>query len=225
MNLTMLLAIDTATRWTGLALYDGRSVLAEVGWRAANTQTVELAPAVADLLQRVGLQAAELMGVAVALGPGSYTGLRIGLGLAKGLALANRLPLVGVPTLDILAASLPEMAGQLVAVAEAGRSRICAARYRWQSGKGWQAQGEPAIDNWENLLANLEGPAVFAGEISPVAAKMIRATDKAFRLVPAAAAVRRAGYLAELGWQRLRRGRTDDPAQLTPIYLRDPAGN
>src|SRR5688500_6973988 len=100
----MLLAIDTATRWTGLAIHDGAAGIVDSGWRSFISQTVVLAPAVADLLQRVGLTAAALSGIAVSLGPGSYTGLRVGLGLAKGLALANQTPLIGVPTLDIVAA-------------------------------------------------------------------------------------------------------------------------
>jgi tRNA threonylcarbamoyladenosine biosynthesis protein TsaB len=216
----MLLAIDTATRWTGLALHDGAAVVVESGWRGVNTQTVELAPAVADLLRRVGLGAAELVGIAVALGPGSYTGLRVGLGLAKGLALANQTPLVGVPTLDIVAASLGEMAGQLYVIAEAGRTRVCAAPYQWKANKGWQAVATPIITGWPELLANVSGPATFAGEVTGEAARLIR--EKKLRLVSPADSVRRAGYLAELGWRRLRKGQVDDAAALVPIYLREP---
>lgn len=219
----MLLAIDTATRWTGLAIHDGRQIVAEIGWHSSNTQTVELAPAVADLLRRTDIEAADLAAVAVAIGPGSYTGLRIGLGLAKGIALANQVRLIGIPTLDILAASLPPAEGQLVAIAEAGRSRVCAGSYQWQ-GKGWQPRQQPVIESWENLLAMTEQPALFAGEINPAAAKLIRQSEKTFRIASPASSVRRAGFLAELGWLRLRRGRTDDPDRIAPIYLRDPAG-
>jgi tRNA threonylcarbamoyladenosine biosynthesis protein TsaB len=219
----MILAIDTATRWLGLALHDGRSVLAETGWRLGDTHTVELAPAVADMLTRAKLEAADLSAIAVAIGPGSYTGLRIGLGLAKGLALANQIRLIGVSTLDIVAASQTQSEGQLVAVCEAGRTRICARVFEWEPGKGWQSQGEPTIESWEDLLEMVDAPATFAGEISPAAAKMIRASEKSLALASPAASVRRAGRLAEIGWMRLRRGRTDDPADLVPIYLRDPA--
>jgi tRNA threonylcarbamoyladenosine biosynthesis protein TsaB len=218
----MLLAIDTATRWTGLALHDGSAVVVELGWRSLNTQTVELAPAVADLLRRVGVTAAALSGIAVSLGPGSYTGLRVGLGLAKGLALANQTPLIGVPTLDIVAASLGELPGQLVVVAEAGRTRVCAAPYQWRGNKGWQAKAIPTITSWPDLLQDIAEPATFAGEITPEAAKLIR--DKKLRLVSPADSVRRAGYLAEIGWKRLRKGQVDDPAALVPLYLREPGG-
>ena len=219
----MILAIDTATRWLGLALHDGQSVLAETGWRLGNTHTVELAPAVASMLERAKIDATDLSAIAVAIGPGSYTGLRIGLGLAKGLALANQTRLIGVPTLDIVAASQPQFEGQLVAVCEAGRTRICAGSYQWDKKKGWQSAGEPTIETWEDLLSNVEEPAIFAGEISEAGAKLIRASKTSFELASAATSVRRAGCLAEIGWTRLRRGRIDDPAELVPIYLRDPA--
>ncbi|HZD10970.1 MAG TPA: tRNA (adenosine(37)-N6)-threonylcarbamoyltransferase complex dimerization subunit type 1 TsaB [Candidatus Binatia bacterium] len=218
----MLLAIDTATRWTGLALHDGTAVIAEHGWRSINMQSVELAPAVDRMLARADVRADSLKGIAVALGPGSYTGLRIGLGLAKGIALAHQTPLIGVPTLDIVAAALPQMPGSLVVVAEAGRRRITAGAYAWQSSHGWQASEEPRNLTWEELLAELEPPAVLSGEISPQAIKQIRAAGKGLRAVRAVDRVRRSGYLAEVGWQRLRKGKVDNAAELTPIYLREP---
>jgi tRNA threonylcarbamoyladenosine biosynthesis protein TsaB len=219
----MLLAIDTATRWLGLALHDGRKVIAETGWESVNTQTMELAPTVAGLLHRAGLQTADLAGIAVAIGPGSYTGLRIGVGFAKGLALVNNRLLIGVPTLDILAAALPRSERPLVVVAEAGRTRVCAGFYQWK-GKGWQAVQQPEVLDWPALIEKVEPSAIVAGEVSAEAAKMIRVSKKKLLLTLAADSTRRSGYLAEIGWFRLRRGRTDDPASLAPIYLKDPAG-
>lgn len=219
----MILAIDTATRWLGLALHDGTAVLAEAGWRCQNNHTIELAPAIHRLLQRQNVAVDDLSGIAVAIGPGSYTGLRVGLAVAKGLALANRIPLIGVSTLDVVAAGVSRQPGQLVVAAEAGRTRVCTAVYRWQDGAGWQSSAAPGIDTWAELLARLEGPTSFAGEISPKAAKQIAAAAE-FRLLPPAHSVRRAGYLAEIGWRRLRRQDVDDAATLAPVYLRDPAG-
>lgn len=221
----MILAIDTATRWTGLALFDGKTIIAEQGWRGKHTQTVELAPSIAALLLKAGLDAGDLQAIAVAIGPGSYTSLRVGLAVAKGLSLAHQIPLIGVPTLDIIAASIGLRTGSLLVAVEAGRSRVVAGLYRWQENKGWQPSERPIVESWETLLFHLENPTTFAGEISPEAAKLIRASKKPFYLVPAAASVRRAGYLAEIGYQRLRRGDVDDAAALAPNYLRDPSGN
>src|SRR5512138_1031812 len=103
----MLLAVDTSTAQVGLALYDGSQVVSEYAWRSSQRHTVELAPAVAELLARSSLTMDNVQALGVALGPGSFTSLRVGLSLVKGLALARHLPLVGIPTLDILAAAQP----------------------------------------------------------------------------------------------------------------------
>lgn len=221
----MILAIDTATRWTGLALHDGLAVIAELGWQAHNTQTVELVPAIAEMLQRADMHPADLKGIAVAIGPGSYTGLRIGLGAAKGLALANHTPLLGIPTLDVMAASISRsiVAGQLMAVIEAGRTRVSAAPYRWERQR-WVAAAEPDNYSWPELLGLVSELTTFVGEISVEGMKLIR-TTKNCRMVSPAAAVRRPAFLAEIGWQRLRQDDIDDPRALTPLYFRSPEGS
>lgn len=220
----MILALDTATRWTGLALHDGKLIVAEQGWLGRHTQTIELTPALGQLLGRSGVSVSDLRAIAVAIGPGSYTSLRVGLAVAKGLSLAHQIPLIGVPTLDIMAASIGLRTGSLVVVAEAGRKRVIAGLYRWEEKKGWVASERPIIETWETLLFHLETSTTFAGEISPEAAKMIRGSKKPFYLVPAAASVRRAGFLAEIAWKQVRQGLVDDAASLSPTYLRDPSG-
>ena len=215
----MILAIDTATRWLGMALHDGTAVLAEMGSRCLNNHTIELKPNLQVMMQRANVTPADLDGIAVAIGPGSYTGLRVGMALAKGLALANQTPLLGISTLDIVAAAFGPFPGQLWVVAEAGRTRICTAPYEWQTSE------TPIIESWESLLPKLEGRVSFAGEITAQATRQIKAADRTFQVMPPATAVRRAGYLAELGWRRLRAGNVDDAQTLAPIYLRDPAGN
>lgn len=220
----MILAVDTSTHWTGLALHDGGVVIAEMGWRAVNTTTVELAPSTADLLAKTGVATADLRALVVAIGPGSYTGLRVGLGFAKGMALALNLPLIGVSTLDVIVAGFGETDRHLVAVAEAGRGRVCAATYRWYSRVGWQVKDAADTYTWPDLLAATRPQSVFAGEISLEARKAIRAAEGAFHVVSPSAGVRRAAYLAEIGYIRYRRGQIDDAATLAPIYLRDPGG-
>jgi len=225
----MILAIDTATRWLGLALHDGTAVLAESGWRCLNNHTIELTPAIQNILEQASITPTDLSGIAIAIGPGSYTGLRVGLAVAKGLALANQTPLLGVPTLDIVAAGMGPQPGKLVIVAEAGRTRVCTAVYEWQSHHGWVAAHVPTIVAWEEILPQLAdkdiGRLLFAGEISPEAAKQIRAASKEFHVALPAASVRRASYLAEIGWRRLRQNQGDDAASLAPLYLKEPDGS
>ncbi len=215
----MILSIDSATRWAGLALHDGRSIIAESGWVCHNNHTIALTPAISDMLARADLKPSDLEAIAIAKGPGSYTGLRVGMALAKGMAYANGTTLIGVPTLDIVAAGFGPMQGQLVTIASAGRTRICTAVYQWQKRRGWQSNDAPVIETWDELLDRLDAPSTIAGEITVEASKKIRTHDKKFKIASPAASMRRSGYLAEIGWRRLRRGQTDDPATLAPIYL------
>ncbi|MCZ7542092.1 MAG: tRNA (adenosine(37)-N6)-threonylcarbamoyltransferase complex dimerization subunit type 1 TsaB [Anaerolineae bacterium] len=221
----MLLAIDTATRTISLALHDGERIHAELTWRTANHHTVELSPSIMTMLAQAGLTVGDLTALAVAQGPGSFMGLRIGLGVAKGLALSRRLPLVAVPTLDIVAAAQPRTRGRLVAVLQAGRGRICWQAYTWRRGKGrtppamWRPRGKLALGGWDDLIAEVEKETVVSGEIDPEGRRRLSETDRPVRAASGALALRRAGHLAEIAWARLRADATDDPFTVTPIYL------
>jgi tRNA threonylcarbamoyladenosine biosynthesis protein TsaB len=220
----MLLALDTSTRFASLALHDGRQLWAETTWYTPDHHTTELAPQLAALLTRAGQSPNDLNGVAVALGPGSFTGLRVGLALAKGLVLAQNIPLLGIPTLDVLASAQPPPTpekGRLCAVLEAGRGRICAALYRWQT-NAWRSEGEPLLTTWEALAGVVEPPVRFCGEIDAAGGQAIRRIGAGARIAAPALSLRRAGYLADLAWRRLKRGDRDDPATLAPIYLNQP---
>jgi tRNA threonylcarbamoyladenosine biosynthesis protein TsaB len=221
----MLLAIDTATRWLGVALHDGYALKAELGWQSINRQTVDLAPTVAGIFQHTNTTPSDLTAIGVAIGPGSYTGLRVGLGFAKGMALAQQIPLIGISTLDTVAHGVGRLPGQLVVVAEAGRTRVCAGIYTYKTRKGWLPTTPPDIYSWDNLLAQLSGKTHFAGEVSDDARKLIRKQAQGWQVLNAGIRTRRAGNLAQLAHNRLKKDDTDDPAILSPIYLRDPAGN
>ena len=130
----MLIAIDTATQTASLALHDGQRVRYESSWEAGWRHTVQLTQRLVQALGDLGLGPQDLTGVAVALGPGSFTGLRVGLAVAKGLVLARRIPLVGIPTLDALAAAQGRDRRPLLAILHAGRGRICTSTYRWRKG-------------------------------------------------------------------------------------------
>jgi len=235
----MLLAIDTATRLISLALHDGHTVVAESTWLSDNYHTTELAPQVALLLRRARLDAAGLSGLAVAIGPGSYTGLRIGLGFAKGLALAQagRLPLVGVPTLDGLMRAQPPHPGPALALVQAGRGRVTAVAYHWHDKRRrWEVAGAARSLTWPELAAELAagkaGPGQPAlppdatyvvGEIDAAGMEHLRPLKGVVVLASPARCMRRAGFLAEIGWERLRAG-ADDPSRLAPLYGGAPAG-
>ncbi|NLE43480.1 MAG: tRNA (adenosine(37)-N6)-threonylcarbamoyltransferase complex dimerization subunit type 1 TsaB [Chloroflexi bacterium] len=217
----MLLAIDTSTSTISLALHDGNQVRVEHTWESPRRHTVELIPTLANSLQQLECSARDLAGIAIATGPGSFTGLRAGMAVAKSLALARSLPLAGIPTLDIVAAAQEEEDRFLCAVLQAGRGRICAATYRWR-GKMWTATEEPELTTWPALIENTIHPTTFCGEIDQTGKDALASLGDLAVVTPGAARLRRAGYLAELGWRRLKQNKVDDPATLTPVYLHYP---
>lgn len=219
----MLLAIDTATRMTGLALYDGASVLAEHVWRGGGHHTTQLAPEVGLMLRRLGVDASALTGVAVASGPGSYTGLRIGMALAKGLALAQGIPLIGIPTLDILVRGQTVDAGDLLAVIEAGRSRLAGVWYN-KTKSGWVAASEPKAMTTEDISEEIKGPTTICGELSAEERRSLQ-SDKRVTLAPPSRCIRRPAIMAEMAWDRLDSAGQADIAGLAPTYLASPAGS
>lgn len=213
----MLLAIDTATRTVGIALHDGAQVLAERTWHSNQHQTVELAPQAGLMLRQASVSASLLSGVAVAIGPGSFTGLRIGLAFAKGMALAHSLKLIGVPTLDIVAHSLPEMETPLVGVIPAGRGRLAALWYKWSRNK-WKADGELTNLTVEELATNVKEASYICGELTTQQRESLR-KEQLVQLAPPSACVRRPAILAEMAWDMLRRKRVKKFAEVIPIYL------
>ena len=213
----MLLAVDTSTAYVGLAVYDGAQVIGEYIWRSNQHHTVELAPAVAELLARSGLTTENIQALGVALGPGSFTSLRVGLSLVKGLALARHLPLVGIPTLDIYAASQPASKLPLLAAIQAGRGRLAIGWYK-STKNGWQAKGPARVATVDMLIAEIQSPSIVYGEFS-VEERQRLGQVETFKLVSPAQSVRRPSVLAELAWARWQNGDVDDEATLAPIYL------
>jgi len=220
----MLLALDTSTRLAGIALYEGvRGVIAEQHWHSANRHTVELTPRIAEILAQADVTPADLRAVAVALGPGSFTGLRVALAVAKGLALANGLALLGIPTLDVVAYPHSHQPLPVIAVVQAGRGRVCWAPYALGPA-GWSPEAPYGLTTVTRLAELVDRPTLFAGELAAAErATLAEQLGERAHLLPPALTIRRAGYLAEMAWDRFVAGRADDPATLNPIYLHEPA--
>lgn len=216
---TVILALDTATRAISLALAAEHTVPAEATWLTRNNHTAELAPAVERMLAEAGLAARDLTAIAVAIGPGSFTGVRIGLAFAKGLALAQGKPLIGVPTLDVAVRALPAT-GQAIAVIPAGRGRVVWARYE-AAANGWQAVTTPVVADWAEVAAQVKSGLCVVGEMDTTGIGALRGAGAI--IATPAQNVRRAAHLAEIAWGRWRRGEADDAATLVPVYAASPA--
>ena len=213
-----LLAIDTSTRNIGLAIYDGVQVLAELCWSSLDYHTVELAPAISDLLDKARVKASEISVVAAALGPGSFTGLRIGLALAKGLALAQNIPLVGIPTLDILAAGQPPRPLPMAAVLQAGRGRLAVGWYQLVE-ETWRPDAQIEILTPQELYERIQTSTLVCGELTAEERRLFSRKRKMVNLASPPFCLRRPSILAELAWERWQAGQVADPASLSPIYL------
>ena len=222
----MLLAIDTSTAQIGLALYDGTSVPGEFVWHSGLHHTQELAPALAELLRLVGIKMNAVTALGVALGPGSFTSLRVGLAFVKGLVLAGHIPVVGISTLDVVAAGVPlsepsESSGQrrrLAAVVQAGRGRLAVGWYN-AGETGWQADGPATVTTADELEESIHKPVLICGEMSADERQRLARRFRNVSLASPAQCVRRPGILAELAWQKWQAGLIDSPATLAPIYL------
>ena len=212
----MLLAVDTSTTQMGIALYDGAQVIGEFAWRSNRRHTVELAPAISDILSRCGLTMEDVKALGVALGPGSFTSLRVGLALTKGLALSKNIPLIGISTLDILAQAQPASELPLAVAIQAGRSRFAFGWYKVLE-KGWQPEGEARIVTIDEINAETDSPFILCGEFPAETRQEIK--NKNIQLVSPARSIRRPAVLAELAWARWQADDVDDAASLSPIYL------
>lgn len=214
-----LLAIDSSTHVGGLALYDGNGVLYECTWMRPDTRGAGLAPGIQTAFERTGLNVNDLKAIGIAIGPGSYTGLRTSLALAKGMVLAQGLDLIAVPTLDILAASQPLQDKPLAAVLQAGRGRLAVGWYREKKGR-WLPDGKTTLMTATELEEVINKPTIICGELYEEERRILGRKYKNAELATPAQCVRRPALLAELAWARWQAGDLDDIIGFAPIYLR-----
>jgi tRNA threonylcarbamoyladenosine biosynthesis protein TsaB len=216
--------VETSTLTGAAALLEGDTVVGECRLNVAVTHSERLLPAVDHLLRAAGRTLADVDALAVALGPGSFTGLRIGVSTMKSLAFATGKPLVGVPTLDALAWTLPFAGHPVCPILDAKKGEVYAALYRTDGGRLERLWEDRAIAP-ERLAAALAeevpGPVVFLGDgVAPFAPLLRRLLGDDARLVPPANRLPSAATVAELGQAALERGERADPAALLPRYLR-----
>lgn len=196
-----LAAIDTSSDRAGIALFDGTSA-SVVAWNARRNHTVTTLGQLDHLLRLTGIGLADLGGVAVATGPGSFSALRVGLSTAKALAFSLGIPLLGVPTTDAIAAQLAWANRSVIAVMTAGRGRVVWSRYS----DGALIDG-PRNTTADELRAETDD-ALVAGETDLL-------TGIGTIALPAGGRVEQ---IARIGWTRLLAGERDDAALLEPIY-------
>src|SRR3989475_4451689 len=157
------LAVETSTLAGGAALLDGDLVIGEYVLDIRITHSERLMATIDRLLSDAAWSVRDLEGLAVSVGPGSFTGLRIGLSTVKGLALALALPIAAVPTLDAMAATLPFAALPVVPVLDARKREVYASRYRWD-GASMRREWEYLAIAPDDLSRRLDEPVIVLGD-------------------------------------------------------------
>ena len=214
----MELSIDTSTRYASVGLSDKGETVAELTWRSGRNHSVELTPAIRDLLSRAAVEIGHLEAVFVARGPGGFSALRVGVSTSKALAVALDVPLIAVATLSVEAQPYLGFGRPVHALIDAGRNRWYVGRYR-SPHEGGEPDYEVVSD--EDLVAGVDAATLFCGEAVGPAASLLKGSlgDRAL-LAGQRPPTRRASVLAELAYGRWQRGVSDDPATLQPMYLR-----
>ncbi len=242
----LLLALDTSTHQASVALCDENRLYGEHTWHVGNNHSVELLESVQRLFVEGELSMSMLDGLAVALGPGSFNGVRVAVATAKALAFALRKPLVGISTLEIAAAQHQQWPGLVCSLLGAGRTELYAACYLFE---GLEIDGTITytphlVGDYQMLTpadlasylqeqitpqladnAELRGsPYLFCGEISEFSRQALsqHMNGQAF-FGESLRSVRHGSILANLAQQRFAEQRLDDPLLLEPLYLRRPS--
>jgi tRNA threonylcarbamoyladenosine biosynthesis protein TsaB len=240
----MLLALDTATTTASIALYhfDTRAILAELTWQARRRQTQDLLPALENVLRLVDLTPAALSALAVTTGPGSFTGVRIAISAAKGMALGLPQPprIVGIPTLSVTAAPYlsARARGGSAAAGAGGEFAVCAAiqagrsRYNWAwfdpagplHRPGVEEHGAGSVAEFAAALAERQGAVRLVGELGSDLRELLAVSPNLQHVQPidSVSGLRRAGQLARLAALHLDAGTCDTVESLQPLYLRAP---
>ena len=221
--MSALLALDTSTEWASVAIYDGTAVLGEETWHAQRRHAEELFPTIERILSHTRAPMASITKIAVATGPGSFTGLRVAIAAAQGLARGSGATLVGVSTLDVLAYPHASSKLRTCPLLPAGRGEFYAALYQERNRK-WARRSPFIVGPLVDICRQIGTHTLFVGEIDPEAESTLRDLLGPLALFAAPASrMRRAGYLAELGWTEIAERKQQPLGALEPIYVRQPA--
>jgi tRNA threonylcarbamoyladenosine biosynthesis protein TsaB len=229
-----VIGIDTATPVTTVAVGSEAGALASIAVRNDRAHAELLIPMVREALDRAGLAGSELSGIAVGTGPGLFTGLRVGVSSAKALAQAWELPMVPVPSLDVLAFGCRHAGRPVCAAIDGRRGELFAATYRPARGPdgvdrassdGVERAGEPRVvrpDDLARELADAGEPVLVCGDGALLHAETLGGACASVEIAGADHAAPSAEALIQIALPRFGRGEVTAPLEVSPIYLRRP---
>ena len=214
-----LLALETATLAGGAALLDRGRVVGQSLLNIALTHSERLMAVVDRLLQDCGWDVAELDGLAVSIGPGSFTGLRVGIATAQGLALALRVPVAPVPTLDAMAATLPFAEWPVCPLLDARKGEVYLSFYRW-TGEAMKREWDYLALSPEAAVERITTPVILLGDGVPACRPFLDRLGAGVRIASPAHSLPSPATVGELGQQMIESGQGVPGEALAPLYLR-----
>jgi tRNA threonylcarbamoyladenosine biosynthesis protein TsaB len=216
------LGIETSTKTGSVAVISDDAVIAQYSLNIEVTHSERLMSTVDRVLKDIGIALADMDGFAVAIGPGSFTGLRIGLAAVKGLAFATGKPVAAVPTLKALAWNLPQASHPVCPLLDARKNEVYAALYQYEGPRLIQLMPEATIPLAE-IAGRIPGTVLFTGEASRLYRQALEQAfgDRAF-FAPRTACLPSAAAVAEIGLGMLQNGELTELDSLIPLYIRRP---
>ncbi len=217
-----ILALETSTLVSSVALGTVDTLLGEITLQTKKTHSELLMPHIDKLLRMAGIKKTELKAVAVSIGPGSFTGLRIGLATAKTLAYALQIPIVGVPSLAALAYGCSVPGVILAPMLDAQKGNVYQAVFQWQNGELQELRATRVVDIQEALedLTQYDLPVLVMGEAAVLHSEKIQKVGKNLELAKPHLIIQRAASVVGLGHTLLKQGNVEDVMTLEPVYIR-----
>jgi tRNA threonylcarbamoyladenosine biosynthesis protein TsaB len=215
-----ILSIETSTRVGSVAIIEDEHLIAEYILNVVSTHSERLLPSIDQILKDSQLTVRDIEGFAVSLGPGSFTGLRIGISTVKGLALATGRAVVGVPTLDCLAHNIAFTHLLVCPILDARKGEVYTALYQGDgSGRLEKLTPDLALKP-EELLTRIKEPVIFLGDGVEAYRDTLRSGQDNCLFAPAYLNQPRASVLAKLGLEKFRQGNIFKEDEIQPLYCR-----
>ncbi|MBE7044140.1 MAG: tRNA (adenosine(37)-N6)-threonylcarbamoyltransferase complex dimerization subunit type 1 TsaB [Ruminococcaceae bacterium] len=217
-----ILAVDTSATVASVAITDGERLAAEMILNHKKTHSETLMPMIDTLFQSSEMKISDIDLFAVSNGPGSFTGLRIGVAAVKALAHACNKPVVGVSTLEAMAYNLPYADGLIAPIMDARREQVYNAVYRWE-GETLTEVTAPRAIALADCLEEFREKVYFVGDGVPVYRELIlQKLGNLAVFAPVCANAQRAGAVAAAAKAYAKAGKTTTYLELLPVYLRKP---
>jgi len=215
-----ILGIDTSNHFNTVGLIDGNQILSDFAWEARGNSLQKIILNIDLILRSEQLTLADVDGLAVGIGPGSWTGVRVGVTVSKILAYATNKPICGISSLDALAYQARDATTLLCPLIDAGKENVYAAFYRPQE-ETITKESEYYVGSVKGLLKTIKEPVLFLGKASYLYRQLIVEELGPLANHRGEGEVQKGYVVALLALPRLEKGEGDDPLSLAPLYLKE----